>query len=343
MTATTPRAASSARPVPELMRAAVQDHYGQSDAIGYAEVPTPTPGAGEVLLAVHAAGVSRATWHLMTGLPYLMRLMGFGLRRPAQRVPGTDVSGRVVALGADVDGLAIGDEVLGIGVGSFAPFAVARADKLVRRPSALSSIEAAVVATPGVAAHRAVTAAGVTAGQKVLVLGASGGVGSYVVQFARAAGAQVTGVASAAKADLVRSLGAERVLDYATDDPTSGAERYDVIIDMGGRRSLRRLRRVLTDTGTLVIVGGEGGGHSAGGFGRQLWAAVLDRFTTQHLAMVMGPEHRDAIAPVVAEIESGAVRPVVGATYLLGELGQALDDLAAGRIRGTAVVTIGES
>ncbi|MCA0295223.1 MAG: NAD(P)-dependent alcohol dehydrogenase [Actinobacteria bacterium] len=342
MTASTPRAASSARPIPELMRAAVQDRYGDSDTIGYAEVSTPTPGEREVLLQVHAAGVCRANWHLMTGLPYLMRL-AFGLRRPAQRVPGTDVSGRVVALGPGVDDLKIGDEVLGIGIGSFAPFARARADKLVRRPSVLSPVEAAAVVTSAMTAYRAVAAAGLSEGQKVLVLGASGGVGSYVVQLARTAGAHVTGVASAAKADLVRSLGAERVLDYAIDDPTSGAERYDAIIDMGGRRPLGRLRRALTDTGTLVIVGGEGGGRLTGGFGRQLAAPIVDRFTRQHLAMVMGPEHRDAIAPIVAEIEAGRVKPVAGATYLLGEVGQALDDLGAGRIRGTAVITIGES
>ena len=336
---TTPTAAT--RPVPTRMRAVVQDRYGDADALRFDDVPTPVPGPGEVLLEVHAAGVNRGTWHLMTGLPYLMRVMGFGLRRPAQRVPGTDVAGRVVALGEGVATLNVGDEVLGIAIGAFAPYAVARADKLVRRPAGVPIDQAAVVALSGMTAHAAVHTQGrVQAGQRVLVLGASGGVGSYVVQLAHAAGAHVTGVASAAKADHVRSLGAERVIDYASSDPTTGPERYDVVIDMGGRHPLRHLRRVLTPAGTLVIVGGEGGGRVTGGFGRQLRAAALDRFVSQRLVMLMAAEHRDAIAPLVEAIEAGHVTPAVGATYPLEAVADALTDLAAGRVRGNAVITV---
>ncbi len=342
MTATQPSVRETApQRVPTRMRAVVQDRYGDADALRLEDTPTPVPGAGEVLLEVHAAGVNRGTWHLMTGLPYLIRLMGFGLRRPARRVPGTDVAGRVVALGRDVTDLRVGDEVLGIGVGAFAPYAVARTDKLVRRPAGLPVEQAAVVPISGMTAHTAVHTEGrVHAGQRVLVLGASGGVGSYVVQLAHAAGAHVTGVASAAKADHVRSLGAERVIDYASSDPTAGSERYDVVIDMGGRHPLRRLRRVLAPTGTLVIVGGEGGGRFTGGFGRQLRAAALDRFVSQRLVMVMAAEHRDAIAPVVEAIAAGHVTPAVGATYPLEAVADAVTDLVAGRVRGAAVIRV---
>ncbi len=343
MTATQPSVprATAPQPVPARMRAVVQDRYGNADALRLDEVATPTPGAGEVLLEVHAAGVNRGTWHLVTGLPYLMRLMGFGLRRPAQRVLGSDVAGRVVALGEGVTDLRIGDEVLGIGIGAFASYAVARADKLVRRPAGLPVEQAAVVPISGMTAYAAVHTEGrARAGQRVLVLGASGGVGSWVVQLAHAAGAHVTGVASAAKADHVRSLGAERVIDYASSDPTEGPERYDVIIDMGGRHPLRRLRRVLAPTGTLVIVGGEGGGRVTGGFGRQLRAVALDRFVPQRLVMLMAPEHRDALASVVEAIEAGHVTPAVGAAYPLEAVADAVTDLVAGRVRGAAVIRV---
>lgn len=343
MTATQPSdpRATATRPLPARMRAVVQDRYGDADALRFDDVPTPVPGPGEVLLEVHAAGVNRGTWHLMTGLPYLVRLMGFGLRRPAQRVPGTDVAGRVVALGEGVADLSLGDEVLGIGIGAFAPYAVARADKLVRRPARIPVEQAAVVAISGMTAYAAVHTEGhVRAGQRVLVLGASGGVGSYVVQLAHAAGAHVTGVASAAKADHVRSLGAERVVDYAETDPTTGPERYDLVIDMGGRHPLRHLRRVLTPAGTLVIVGGEGGGRITGGFGRQLRAAALNRFVPQRLVMIMTAEHREAIAPVVEAIAAGQITPAVGAAYPLEAAADALTDLAAGRVRGTAVIMV---
>lgn len=344
MTTTRPQPAPNrATSTPTQMRAIVQDTYGNADTLHFAEVPVPTPGAGEVLLAVHAAGLNRGTWHLMTGLPYVMRLMGFGLRRPAQRAPGTDVAGRIIAVGEGVDDLTVGDEVMGIAVGAFAPYAIARAEKLVLRPATLPVEKAAAVAISGITAYQAVHVAGrVTAGQRVLVLGASGGVGAWVTQLAHAAGAHVTGVASATKAQFVLELGAERVIDYATTEPTSGTDRYDVIIDMGGRRPLRKLRRILTKTGTLVIVGGEGGGRIGGGFGRQLLAAALSPLVSQQLLMVMSNEHRDVLEPVAAAIAQGTITPAVTSSYPLDSVVDAMTDLAEGRVSGSAVLRIGE-
>ncbi|WP_298460730.1 NAD(P)-dependent alcohol dehydrogenase [uncultured Cellulomonas sp.] len=327
--------------MPTRMRAVTQDRYGDADALSISDEPTPTAGPGEVLLEVNTAGVDRGVWHLMTGLPYLTRLLGYGLRRPAQRVPGMDVAGRVVAIGQGVTDLAVGDEVFGIGIGTFAEYARARVDKLVRKPAGLSFDQAAVVAISGLTAHQGLHKAGqVRAGQSVLVLGASGGVGSHVVQLARAAGAEVTGVASGAKGDLVRALGAHRVLDYTTTDPTDGSARYDLIIDTGGRTPVRRLRRALTSTGTLVIVGGEGGGRFTGGFGRQLRALALSPFVSQRLTSVMSKEHRDGLEPLVAAIEAGELTPAVGRCYALDQVPQAIRDLADGRARGKSVIRV---
>lgn len=344
-TTSDPRAEHDPRPVgagaPSRMRAVVQERYGDASMLQVRDEPTPSPGSGEVLLEVHAAGVDRGVWHLMTGLPYLTRLMGYGLRRPKQRVPGLDVAGRVVAVGEGVTDFAAGDDAFGIGIGTFAEYARARADKLVRKPAALPFDQAAVVAISGLTAHQALHKVGrVRAGQKVLVLGASGGVGSYVVQLARAAGAEVTGVASQPKAEFVRALGAHRVLDYAATDPTDGSTRYDLIVDTGGRTPVRRLRRALAPTGTLVIVGGEGGGKFTGGFGRQLRALALSPVVRQRLTSVISTEHRDGLVPLLAAMEAGELTPAVGRTYGLEQTPEAIRDLAASRARGKSVIRI---
>lgn len=323
------------------MRAIVQGRYCSPDALALAEIPQPSPGAGEVLLEVHAAGVDRGVWHLMTGTPYLIRLMGYGLTGPKNPVPGMDVSGRVVAVGPDVTRFDVGDEVFGIGAGTFAEYAVAREDKLAHKPADLGWAEAAVVTVSGLAARQAVhDVARVDRGQRVLVLGASGGVGSYAVQLAHAAGAVVTGVASGAKADLVRSLGADRALDYRTTDVTALDERFDVIIDVGGRTPVRRLRRVLAPEGTLVIVGGENGGRVTGGIGRQLRAAALSMFIRQRLTFFVSAESREAIERLRDHVVSGAVRPALEATYPLDRAPDALADLEAGRLRGKAAIVV---
>ena len=266
---------------PTTMRAIRQERFGTvaAEVFSMATTEIPTPGADEVLVRVHAAGVDRGVWHLMAGLPYAVRAAGFGIRAPKTPTPGMDLSGTVVSVGADVDGFAPGDDVYGIGNGAYAEYAVAPAEKLAHKPDHLDHTQAAVLAISGLTALQAVRdQASVQPGQKVLVVGASGGVGSYAVQIAKAFGAEVTGVASSSKLDLVRGLGADHVVDYTASDFTDTDDRYDAIIDTGGNRRLRDLRRILTDDGTLVIVGGEGGGKWLGGTDRQLRAMALSPF-----------------------------------------------------------------
>jgi len=299
------RSKGGAGEVPAVMTAVVQTAYGGSEVLGIGEVPVPTPGKREVLVRVAAAGLDRGVWHLMTGRPLLMRPF-VGLRRPRRRVPGLDLAGTVVAVGADVTDFAAGDEVFGAGRGSFAPYAVAPAGKLAPKPASLSFAQAAAVPVSGLAALQGLHDVGrVAAGQRVLITGASGGVGSFAVRIAAAAGAEVTGVCSAAKADLVRALGATRTIDYAAHDFADGRDRYDLILDLAGNTSLRRLRRVLTPRGTLVIAGGEGGGAITGGIGRQLRALLLSPFTRQRLTMLVSTETSTGLLRLTELIDAG--------------------------------------
>ena len=321
------------------MRAIVHDRYGDSDVLRLDRIARPTPAAGQVLLRVHAAGLDRGTWHLMAGKPYAARLV-VGLRRPRNPVAGKDVAGTVVAVGAGVTRFAVGDEVFGIGIGTFAEYTAAREDRLVRKPAALPFAQAAVVPVSGITALRAVTEVGrVRAGQRVLILGASGGVGSYAVQLAKAAGAEVTGVASTAKLDLVRSLGAEHVLDYTRDDFADGAHTYDVIVDIAGNPSLSRLRRALTPTGTVALVGGEDAGKLTG-MRRQLRGAALSPFVRQRLALVSPQERAGHIERLAALIEEGTVTPSVDRTYPLERAPEAMRHLEDGKVRGKVAITV---
>src|SRR4051794_910203 len=221
------------------MRAIVQDRYGTFDVLTPAAIARPEPGEHEVLLRVRAAGLDRGTWHLMTGQPYLMRVIGFGLRRPKNRVPGLDVAGTVEAVGPSVTRFAVGDEVYGVARGSYAEYATAHEDKLARKPANLSFEQAAVVPVSGLIAQRGLVDVGrLQPGQSVLITGASGGVGSYAVQFAKALGAEVTAVSSTSKADLVRSLGADHVVDYTREDFAAAGRRYDLILDIAGNPTL---------------------------------------------------------------------------------------------------------
>ena len=334
--ATTPAAGR----LPTTMQAVVQDRYGDADVLELRTVARPEPGAGEVLIEVHAAGVDRGVEHLMTGEPYLVRL-GFGLRRPRQPVPGFDVAGRVVALGADTTRFRVGDEVMGIATGAYADYAVAKEAKLVHKPDRLGFVEAAVVPISAGTAWQALTDQGhVQPGERVLVLGASGGVGSYAVQLAVALGARVTGVASAAKADLVLGLGAERVLDHRTEDIAADGPVYDLIIDAGGRNPIRRLRKALTARGRLVIVGGEDGNKLTGGIGRQLRAALLSPFVRHDLGFFIQKESAEHIGEVLAHIEAGAVTPAVSDTFALSQAPDALRALHAGAVAGKAAIVI---
>src|SRR4051794_14236515 len=269
------------------MTAVVQDEYGPApeDVLRVEDVERPVIGDDEVLVRVHAASVDRGTWHVMAGLPYPIRLAGFGLRRPKYRNPGRNLAGTVEAVGTGVTAFTPGDAVFGIGEASFAEYARARPEKLAHKPAKLSFDQAAAVPVSGLAALQAVRDHGrVQTGQQVLITGASGGVGTFAVQIAKAFGAEVTGVCSTAKLDAVRALGADHLVDYTTDDFTAGERRYDEILDIGGNRRLSDLRRALTRRGRLVIVGGETDGRWLRGGGRQNRALVL--------SPPLGPERR---------------------------------------------------
>ncbi len=336
-----PLAQDSSRQESSAMRAIVQDSYGTADVLRIEEIERPSIAAHEVLVKVHAAGLDRGTWHLLTGQPYLMRVIGFGFRAPKNRVPGLDVAGTVVEVGADVTRFAVGDEVFGISRGSFAEYAAVREDKLAPKPANLDFEQAAVVPVSGGTALQALRDAGhVESGQRVLVIGASGGVGSFAVQLAKAFGAEVTGVASTAKLDLVRSLGADHVLDYTVDDFLDGTQRYDLVLDIGGNSSIPRLRRALTPRGTLVIVGGEDGGKVTGGLGRSLRAAALSPFVRQRLTMLASKERASDLEPLTELIEAGRVTPSIDRTVPLEEVPDALRQLEAGTVRGKIAVRV---
>ncbi len=338
MTTTT---AALAVPRHETMTAVQQQAYGGLEVLQSGEAQVPAIGPRDVLVRVHAAGLDRGTWHLMTGRPYLMRLMGFGFSAPKQKVVGRDLAGTVVAVGREVTRFAPGDAVFGVGEGTFARYSRAEEAKLSLKPKALSFEQAAVVPVSGLTALQALDAAKVAAGQRVLVIGASGGVGTYAVQLARARGAIVTGVCSASKAELVRSLGAERTLDYAREDFTAGDERYDVILDIGGNTPLSKLRRVLATHGTLAFVGGEHGGDWTAGFGRQLLALALAPFVKQRFVMVANREHHAGLDALTPLLDAGTVRPVLERSFPLSQAVEAMQHLIDGRVRGKVAIVPG--
>jgi len=270
--------------------------------------------------------------------------MGFGLRRPKNVVPGFDVAGTVVAIGAQVSRFVIGDEVFGVSRGSFAEYAAAREDKLARKPENLTFDQAAVMGISGLTALRALQdSARVEAGQRVLVVGASGGVGTYAVQIAAALGAQVTGVCSTAKVDLVASLGVERVIDYTQADFADGWEHYDVVLDIGGCSPVSRLRRALTPKGTLVIVGGEAGGRWNPNMGRPLLALALSPIVAQRLTMTVNKEHYEGLEQLARLAAAGQITPVVERSYALEEVPDAMRHLEAGKARGKLAIRVADA
>jgi NADPH:quinone reductase-like Zn-dependent oxidoreductase len=303
-------------------------------------VARPEIADNEVMLRVHAAGLDRGTWHLMAGRPYLMRVIGFGIRRPKNRVPGIDVAGTVVAVGAAVNRFAIGDEVFGMSRGSFAEFAAARDDKLAHKPANCTFEQAAVTGISGGTALQALVAGGVQAGQRVLIIGASGGVGSFAVQLAAALGADVTGVCNTEKLELVRSLGANHVIDYTTSDFADGAQHYDLIIDIAGNSPLSRLRRALTGTGTAVIVGGESKGNLTGGIDRQLRAILLTPFIGQRLTGLASKERSSDLEVLAKHLAAGTVTPRIDRSFPLDQVPAAMRYLEAGRVRGKIAITV---
>jgi NADPH:quinone reductase-like Zn-dependent oxidoreductase len=303
----------------------------------FRDIDQPLPSGNEVLVRVQAAGLHRGDWHVMTGLPYMIRVVvpTLGLRGPKVPVLGMDVAGTVEAVGPNVTRFQPGDAVFGWCDGAFAEYAVAPEGQLAAKPAALSFEQAAVVPISGFAALQGLRDVGeIQAGQKVLVIGAAGGVGSFAVQLAKAFGAEVTGVASTTQLELVRSIGADEVVDYTREDVTDGTRQWDLILDTAGRRSLSQLRRALTPKGTLVIVGGEGAGRLMGGFTRNLRAPVLSRFVGQRLRMLASKERPEDLQTLRELLEAGKLTPRVGRTYPLSEVPEAMRQLVEGRGRG---------
>jgi NADPH:quinone reductase-like Zn-dependent oxidoreductase len=323
------------------MKAIVQDRYGSADVLELRDVEKPQPGDDEVLIRVHAAGVDPGVWHLMTGLPYLVRVMGFGIRNPKIRIRGSDAAGTVEATGKNVIQLKQGDPVYGTCEGSFAEYACAKAERFAPKPANLSFEQAAAVPISGMTALGGVRDAGkLQPGQEVLVIGAGGGVGTFAVQLAKAFGAVVTGVCSTSKTELVLSIGADEVIDYTREDFTEGTRRFDLILDTAGRRPLSELRRALKPQGTLVIVGGEGGDRWLGGFQRQILAPVRSRFSEQKvLGLISRERHRDLMT-LKDLIEDGKITPVIDRIYPLSDAAQAIRYLEQGHARGKVVLTV---
>jgi NADPH:quinone reductase-like Zn-dependent oxidoreductase len=321
------------------MKAIVQVSYGSPDQLEFTDIGQPSIGDDDVLVRVVAAGVDQGVWHLVTGLPRAIRLAGFGVRKPKNPVPGMDVAGVVTAVGANVTRFQPGDEVFGSGKGTYAEYTSAPAKNLVSKPANVSFEEAAAVPISGLAALQGLRKGKVQAGHRVLVIGAGGGVGSYAVQLAVAAGADVTGISSTAKMDLVRSLGADDVLDYTRERITDGGRRYDLILDTGGNRKLRELRHALTPEGTLVIVGAEVGGMKQG-VERQLLAMVLNPFVKQNLRSYVSMPNEADLQALADQIAAGTLRAAVDRTFPLAEAGAAITYMRDGHAKGKVVVTV---
>ncbi|MFL6129218.1 MAG: NAD(P)-dependent alcohol dehydrogenase [Mycobacteriales bacterium] len=321
------------------MKAIVHESYGDTDVIEFRDVARPEVGDRDVLVRVRAAGVDRGVWHVLTGRPYLIRLAGFGVRRPKHPVLGTDVSGVVEAVGGEVTRFRPGDEVMGAGTGAYAEHTVAREDRLVAKPANLSHQQAAAVPVSAVTALQALRDQGrVRPGQRVLVIGASGGVGTYAVQLGKALGAEVTGVCSTGKVDLVRSLGADHVIDYTREELGGGP--YDLVVDIAGNRPVSLMRRLLTRRGTLVITGGEGGDRWTGGLHRQLFALATSAFSRRRMPVFVARVKDPDLRFLAGLIEAGKVTPAVDRTYSLDQAPEAIRHLLAGHARGKLVLTV---
>ncbi|WP_447003298.1 NAD(P)-dependent alcohol dehydrogenase [Saccharothrix isguenensis] len=321
------------------MKAIEQDEYG-TDVMEFRDVDRPVAGDGEVLVEVRAAGLNIADWYIMTGTPYLLRVAGYGLRRPKVKIRGTDVAGRVAAVGRGVTRFKPGDDVFGWCEGSLAEYASAEEGALARKPDGLTFEQAAGLPLAGYTAVQALRDHGrVQAGQKVLVNGASGGIGTLAVQIAKALGAEVTGVCGPGNVELVRSLGADHVIDYSRADFTRGDERYDLVLDNVGNHSLSALRRVLTPRGTLVPNSG-GSGRWVGGAKRVFQAMLLSLFVRHRVKPFIAQGRLENLDVLSELVEAGKLTPVVGRTYPLRDAAEALAHVAEGHARGKVVLTV---
>jgi NADPH:quinone reductase-like Zn-dependent oxidoreductase len=323
----------------DTMRAITQTRYGNSDVLRLAQVPRPVVRDDQVLIRVHAAGLDRGTEHLMTGKPYAVRLAS-GIRRPKNPVPGRDVAGTVVEVGAKVTRFSPGDHVYGVAPGSYAEYAVTGENRMAHKPANLSFAEASVIPISAGTALQALTDAGrVQPGQSVLITGASGGVGSYAVQLAASLGADVTGVCSSAKLDHVAALGAHHVIDYSRDDWADGTRRYDLILDIAGNPPVSRLRRALTPRGTAVFVGGESSGVITG-MRRQVGGALLFPFIGQRLVLLLARERSTDYERLARLVESGQLMPALDRCYPLERAAYAVRRLENGAIRGKVAIAM---
>jgi len=324
------------------MKAMTRDRYGSADVLELGDVPTPVVGDDQVLVRVLAAGMGPNVWHELTGVPYLARL-GFGLRRPKERLLRCDIAGTVEAVGGDVTGFKAGDAVYGVSSRGLAELTVARPGEIAPKPANLTFEEAAAVPVSACAALHGVRDEGrIRAGHQVLIIGASGGVGSFAVQLAKAFEAEVTGVCRTEKVEFVSALGADHVIDYTRQEVTDGPNRYDLILDIAGRRSLNRLRRLLAPGGTVVIVGGEGGGRWTGGFERQvIGSLVYSLFTRQRVRSLISHETQADLLALNELIDGGKVVPFVTGTLPFERAADALSDADEGHGLGKVVVTVG--
>ncbi|MFI0975472.1 NAD(P)-dependent alcohol dehydrogenase [Streptomyces sp. NPDC021093] len=323
------------------MKAIVHHTYGPAGLLEVREAERPRPADDEVLVRVHAAGIDRGVLHFMTGLPYPLRLVGNGLRAPKSPYLGRELAGVVEETGSEVTDLDPGDEVFGIGEGTFAEFACAKAAKLAPKPANLTFPQAAALGVSGLTALQGLRDHGrVGPGLHVLITGASGGVGTFAVQLAAVFGAEVTAVCRTSKTDLVHSLGADHVIDHTREDllGAQGKHRYDVILDLAGNPSLSRLRHALTPKGTAVIGGGETSGRWLGGYDRQLRASLLNPFVPQQLRTYICAEKRVDLLVLKDLCEAGKLTPSVERTYPLAETAAALRHLEQGHARGKLVI-----
>jgi NADPH:quinone reductase-like Zn-dependent oxidoreductase len=320
------------------MKAITQSAYGTPDVLRLDDLPTPAPAAGEVLVRVHAASVNRGDVYLVRGVPYVTRVAG--PRRPRRRVPGADFAGRVEAVGAGVTRVAPGDEVFGWCSGAFAQFASVPERALERKPAGVTFEQAAAVPTAAFTALQGLRDRGrIAAGQRVLIVGASGGVGTFAVQLAKAFGAHVTGVSSARNVDLVRSTGADRVIDYTREDFTRDEARYDLILDMVGDHPLAACARALKPGGTYVVVGAPNA-ESLTGLGRFVKAAVRSALTRRRLRPLFSRPNGDDLALLRQLLAEGKLLPVIDRQYGLADAPEALRYVAAGRARGKVVLSL---
>ena len=323
------------------MKAIVQSIYGSADVLEFIDIDIPVVGDSDVLVRVHAAGIHIGDWHVMTGLPYLLRVVGFGLRAPKVRVRGIDVAGTVESVGKNITEFRAGDDVFGTCEGAFAGYACTPESNLALKPANLTFEQAAVIPTSAFAALQALRDRGVIqSGQKVLIVGATGGVGIFAVQIAKAFGAEVTGVCSTTTMESARSLGADHVIDYSKEDFSKSDQRYDLILDTGGNRSLSDLRRVLRPHGTLVLIGAEGGNRLLGGTTKWIQALLVSPFVRQHLRPLSSKPNKKDLLLVKELIEAGKITPVIDRKFALSEVPDAFRYLEKGHGRGKVVITV---